>query len=345
MIIQEALSFDDVLLVPRFSSIESRKEVSIGNNFSTHENFRIPIISSPMDTVTSSEMAIAMSKMGGLGILHRYNSIEEQALLCKEVFTSEGLCAAAIGVKDDYLERARRLYSSGCTIFCIDIAHGHHISMARALEKLKNEFDDRVHLMAGNIATAKGFIDLSKWGADSVRVGIGGGSICETRIKTGHGIPTLQSVFDCAHAKEEGDLITTIIADGGIKNSGDIVKALAAGADFVMLGSLLAGTTEAPGEIIDYHGQKYKNYRGMASKEAQMSWTGIVNSEEGVSAKVQWKGTVSDVVSSLEKGIRSGFSYSGATNILQFQMVSQFIKQSSAGQLESSTHILDRAAK
>ena len=191
--------------------------------------------------------------------------------------------------------------------------------------------------MAGNVATLAGFNDLADWGANSVRVGIGGGSICSTRVQTGHGVPTLQSVLDCAAS----DRNAALIADGGIRNSGDIVKALAAGADFVMLGSLLAGTIESPGEAAySLDGVRTKIYRGMASKEAQINWRGHVSSVEGVSSSVECHGPVSEVMDELARGIRSGLSYSGAETIRSLQAKSRFIRQTAAGKTESSTHIL-----
>ena len=193
--------------------------------------------------------------------------------------------------------------------------------------------------MAGNVATLEAFNDLSDWGADSIRVGIGGGSICSTRIQTGHGVPTLQSVIDCA-ASDRG---AALIADGGIKNSGDIVKALAAGADFVMLGSMLAGTDEAPGEVLrGPDGQLKKVYRGMASKEAQNDWRGRISSIEGVAHVIPCKGPVEETLHEIATGIRSGLSYSGAINIPELQAKSVFIKQTSQSTFESSTHITKR---
>lgn len=192
--------------------------------------------------------------------------------------------------------------------------------------------------MAGNIATPEAYHDLSSWGADAVRIGIGGGSICSTRIQTGHGMPTLQSIMDCASM--DG---ASIIADGGIKTAGDIVKSLAAGADFVMLGSLLAGTDESPGDVLNStDDKKYKVYRGMASVEAQVDWRGTSRSLEGVSTTIPYKGSVKDIISNLEMNIKSGLSYSGARSISELQARATFIQQSSAGQFESSTHILKR---
>ena len=375
-----ALSFDDVLLVPKMSKIQSRTEVNLCSCLRAeyheedtdkkieHVAFSLPIISSPMDTVTGRNMAAAMSSAGGLGIVHRYCSIEEQVKMIhreraffesepskplgdelifkglnrrREIFPKPHIKrpAAAIGVTGDYMERAQELVNNDCKILCIDVAHGHHISVKKAIKALKKKFDDRVIIIAGNVATADGYCDLSDWGADAVRVGIGGGSICSTRIQTGHGVPTLQSIMDCVNSY--GDAY--IIADGGIRNSGDIVKALAAGANFVMLGSLLAGTDESPGQVFSTgEGKKYKVYRGMASVEAQVDWRGQARSLEGVSTTIPYKGSVMKVLADLEQNIRSGLSYSGATDLEELYHKSKFIKQTSAGMRESSTHILSR---
>jgi IMP dehydrogenase len=209
--------------------------------------------------------------------------------------------------------------------------------MKNALKNLNALFEKTVHIMAGNVATLSAFNDLSDWGADSIRVGIGGGSICSTRIQTGHGVPTLQSIIDCARSDRD----VPLIADGGIKNSGDIVKAIAAGADFVMLGSLLAGTEETP---VEKHwdpstGTWVYPYRGMASVEAQIKWRGHTSSVEGVSSFVKDKGSVLSVIEDLEKGLRSGMSYTGANSIAMFQSKAKFIQQTPSGQVESSTHI------
>jgi len=192
--------------------------------------------------------------------------------------------------------------------------------------------------MAGNVATLEGFNDLADWGADSIRVGIGGGSICSTRIQTGHGIPTLQSVIDCA----ESDRSAKLIADGGMKTPGDIAKAIAAGADFVILGSLLAGTDESPGQVIEQEGRKIKRYRGMASPEAQYQWRGRTTSIEGVSHHVDYRGTLFEVIYSLCRGLKSGMSYSGARSLVEFRSKALFIKQTACGLAESGTHIKTR---
>jgi len=331
----KTVSFGDVLLVPQYSEIFSRKEVDLSCKITDGVTVKIPIVSSPMDTVTGSDMAIAMSQAGGLGILHRYNTPSEQQKMAIEALKKGKYVAAAIGVTGDYVERSALLIKAGVQILCLDIAHGHHALMRHALSVLRNTFGNSVHLMAGNVATLDGFNDLSDWGADSIRVGIGGGSICSTRIQTGHGVPTLQSIIDCSFSDRDA----LLIADGGIKNSGDITKALAAGADLAMVGSLLAGTDQSPGEVISRNGEKFKAYRGMASKEAQIEWRGHFASIEGVSSAVPCRGDVTSVLKELETGIRSGLSYTGAKNISELQSKSKFIEQTQAGQTESSTHI------
>ena len=333
----EGLCFDDVLLLPQYSEIFSRSEVNTSVNIKNLGTLDIPIVSSPMDTVTESAMASTMCSLGGLGVIHRYNTIEEQTLLVeKSIENGASMVGVAVGVSGDYIERARSACRAGAKVICVDIAHGHHALMRHALTTLRNTFGDDIHIMAGNVATLAAFNDLADWGADSIRVGVGGGSICSTRIQTGHGAPTLQSVIDCSHSDRDAHLI----ADGGIKNSGDIVKALAAGADLVMLGSMLAGTTETPGEIIYLDGGRCKVYRGMASKDAQIDWRGHTASIEGVTSTVPLKGHVDDVIIEIITGVRSGMSYSGVTTLRELAFKAQFIRQTSAGSVESSTHIL-----
>ncbi len=343
MMNNEALTYDDVLLQPQYSEIRSRTEINIGTDLGHGLSLEMPIFSSPMDTVTGGHMASSIYKLGGAGIIHRYNSIEEQVLEVVKAYeysvnSISPVLGAAIGISGDYLERATALLSAGVDFLCLDVAHGHHIMMKEALEKLREIASD-FHIMAGNVATLEGVNDLADWGADSVRCNIGGGSICSTRIQTGHGLPGLQTIFECAQTDRD----VAIIADGGIRNSGDIVKALAAGADAVMCGSLLSGTTETPGEVFeDSSGFKYKAYRGMASKEAQMKWRGKYSSFEGVSSQVPFRGTVVKILEDVERGIRSGFSYSGAHNLKELQSKAKFVRQTNAGLGESRTHINTR---
>ena len=208
MNINETITFDDLLLVPQYSEILSRKSIDLSSELDMNRKFDLPIVSSPMDTVTGATMATAISKAGGLGVIHRYDSIDGQ---CDRIRRTNGTKAAAIGVTGDYLDRATALIKSGCDILCIDVAHGHHALMRHALKTLRNTIGYGIHIMAGNVATLEGFNDLADWGANSIRVGIGGGSICSTRIQTGHGVPTLQSVMDCSLS----DRSAALIADGG----------------------------------------------------------------------------------------------------------------------------------
>ena len=338
---KKTLAFDDVLLIPQRSDIESRREVSLVSCIGT-KTFTLPVISSPMDTVTEGEMCKHMAWSGGFGIVHRYNTIQEQVQIVGKA-TADGdddfPAAAAVGVSSDLLPRAEALVNAGAFLLCIDVAHGHHANVERALKSLKDKFGNSVNIMAGNVATAEAFLDLEDWGADVIRVGVGGGSICSTRIQTGHGIPTLHSVIVCSAAATRA----TIVADGGIKNAGDAVKCFAAGADFVMLGSLLAGTDESPGDVLKKPGgEKHKVYRGMASVEAQIEWRGRASSLEGVSTTVPYKGPVGNILADLGQNIKSGLSYSGARNLKEFRTKSQMIVQTASGMRESFTHILSK---
>lgn len=334
---RETICFDDVLLLPQYSDIESRKDINLESCIQDLK-LQTPVISSPMDTVTEDSMAVAMDKLGGLGVVHRYNSVTEQSKLVHESHARGAKnVAAAVGVSGDYLERAKAAVMAGANVLCVDIAHGHHSLMKNALKNLRSLFPQGVYVIAGNVATLEAFNDLSDWGAHAVRVGIGGGSICSTRIKTGHGMPTLQSVIDCAVSDRDAALI----ADGGIKTSGDVTKAIAAGADFVMLGSMISGTEETPVERV-WSPEKAAwvyPYRGMASVEAQIDWRGHTSSIEGVASSVVAKGSVTAVIEDITKGLRSGMSYSGARSITEFQAKSKFVIQTGSSQVESSTHI------
>lgn len=342
--IKDAVCFDDVLLVPQKSEISSRDEIDLSTQLGANK-FRFPIISSPMDTITETSMALEMFRHGGLGVIHRYNTAKEQCKIVRHLASileergdsNINNISAAIGTSHDFIDRARGLYDCGARIICIDVAHGHHSLVERSLKSLRDTLGSQVTVIAGNVATAEAFKDLSDWGADAVRVGIGGGSICSTRIQTGHGVPTLQSVLDCRDSSD-----ADIIADGGVKTAGDIVKALAAGADMVMLGSMLAGSKETPGDIFESNdGKRYKVYRGMASPEAQIAWRGQARSLEGISTTVPYKGEVEDILRKLDRNIKSGLSYTGARNLKEFRAKAQFIKQTSSGLVESRTHILN----
>jgi len=338
--IKNALSYDDVLLRPQYSDVVSRTEIDISTDLGDGLILRTPLFGAPMDTISEAAMAMALGKEGAAAVIHRYNAVEAQGRLVRMSREIGGdiNVGAAVGVTGDYLKRASTAVEQGATFLCIDVAHGHHCLTKAALETLRKKFPD-LHIMAGNIATLEGLNDLADWGATSVRCNIGGGSICSTRVQTGHGMPGLQTILDCAQTDRD----VAIIADGGIRNSGDIVKALAAGADAVMCGSLLAGSTEAPGQVLrEPDGTVWKSYRGMASKEAQTDWKGKYTSFEGVATRVPYQGKVADILADLTRGIRSGLSYSGARSIEEFQAKAEFMVQTPSGLSESGTHILSR---
>ena len=214
--------------------------------------------------------------------------------------------------------------------------------MKKALTTLRQEYGNHIYIMAGNVCTLEGINDLADWGANAVRCNIGGGSICSTRLVTGHGLPGLQTIFDCARTDRD----VAIIADGGIKSSGDIVKALAAGSDFVMCGSLLAGTTESPGRVLNLpDNSRVKEYRGMASKDAQMNWRNKTSTPEGVASYIPYKGSVRLILEDLKGGIKSGLSYSGARNLDELRNKAKWALQTSAGTTESGTHIFTQDGK
>jgi len=338
---KEAVTYDDMLMVPQYSDIESRSEVDISSTLGRGKVLELPIIASPMDTVSEEAMAVTMNNQGGMAIIHRYNTVEDQTKMAQHAIQQTdwaGNVGAAIGITDDYMRRAEALVAVGVDTLCVDVAHGHHILMKKALKNLREEYDNHIHIMAGNVCTLEGVNDLADWGADSIRCNIGGGSICSTRMVTGHGLPGLQTIFDCARTDRD----VAIIADGGIKTAGDIVKALAAGADFVLCGSLLAGTTESPGPIVSLpDGSRAKEYRGMASKDAQLEWRNKSSTPEGVASYIPYKGSVVDILKDLEGGIRSGFSYSGARTLTELRNKVEWARQTSAGTSESGTHILN----
>lgn len=366
---QKTLCFDDVLLVPQYSEIETRSKVDlsvpgiegdIARLSSSHSALTCPIVGSPMDTVMSPSAAVVLAEMGGFGVFHRYCTIDDAKKSYIEFvnsmpshfaspefpYVNRHNAMVAIGATGDYLERAQTLYEAGCRAFCIDVAHGHHASVKAALKEMRAKFGDEIHIMTGNVATLEAFNDLADWGSNSIRVGVGGGSMCSTRIRTGHGIPTLQSIMDCA--KSDRDVY--IIADGGIRNSGDAVKALAAGADMLMLGSILAGHDECPGELSDDKGLTYRNstkpigvklykkFRGMASREAQLQWRGRVSVVEGESTMIPYKGYMLNTISDLLEGVRSGLSYSGANTIRELRRKAKFVCVTPQGVQENVPH-------
>lgn len=470
-----ALTFDDVLLVPKRSAVRSRQDVSTATVLTPRIPLHIPIVSASMDTVTESAMAIVMAREGGIGIIHRFMPVERQAAEVARVKRAESLVVeqpyslgpgatlaeakalmeqhgiggllvvdeanhllgvlttrdllfednlsrsvaevmtprerlvtgsptttqgeakelfrrhrieklplvdeedrvhglitakdivkrelhphvskdakgrlrvgAALGVRPGFLKRAEALLRAGADVLVVDIAHGHSDNALDAVRALRREFGD-IELIAGNVATGEGVRDLAEAGADAVKVGVGPGSICITRVVTGCGVPQLSAILDCAAVGRE--LGVPIIADGGVRNSGDLTKALAAGASSVMVGSLLAGTREAPGFTVIRNGRKYKVSRGMASLSAAISrylaearageaeepdWEEVV--PEGVEATVPYRGGVGEVLAQLIGGLRSGLSYCGAMNIAELQEKAEFVQITQAGLRESMVH-------
>jgi len=468
---KEGLTFDDVLLVPKYSDITSRSQTDLSTKLSRNISINIPFVSANMDTVTESSMAMAMARAGGIGIIHRFLPIQEQAnevlkvkrsgsviienpysispdksiqnaqdyaedkdisgllvvdsnsklvgiiterdllfadpndhihdVMTKDVVTAKPgvtldeakeilhkhrieklpivddseiikglitskditnnadypnaskdkkgrpLVGAAVGVKGDFLERSESLLEAGADVLVVDIAHGHSENALNTVRNIKKAFPD-CELIAGNVATAQGTEDLIKAGVDAVKVGVGSGSICITRVITGSGVPQLTAVIDCAKIGKDHDI--PIISDGGTRTSGDATKGLAAGASSVMIGSMLGGTDESPGTVLTKNGKRFKVYRGMASLAASIGrkskLTGSISLDddlndyvaEGVEAMVPYKGTVTDILKQLTGGVRSGLSYCGAHTISQMQDNAEFIKMSRAGFAESEPH-------
>jgi IMP dehydrogenase len=305
-----AYTFDDVLLVPCRSSVTSRFDVNLEAQFTRRHRLKIPIVAANMDTISEFEMCVAMNEAGGTAILHRFMSIQEQVEQVKKIREKfkkgVGTIAASVGVSQDSHERARALVEVGVEVLTVDIAHGHSEAMIETLSFLKKNFPS-IDVIAGNVATAKAAEDLLRAGADAIKVGIGPGSMCTTRIITGVGMPQLSAIGACAEvARKEG---VPVIGDGGIRTSGDAMKALAAGASTVMLGNVLAGSLETPGELVN--GKKV--YRGMASRMAQTEWRGGQLPEgmapEGESHLVNCKGPAREIVHEFAGGLRSGMSY------------------------------------
>lgn len=339
-----ALCFDDILLVPQESDIKSRHSVDLSMSIGVGEReirLDLPIIAAPMDTVCDVEMCIALSKQGGLGILHRY--MPEELLINKTKMLAEAKYdfGVSVAATNGYMNLSEELYKSGAKLFLVDTANGHSEYAIRAVESLRAAFGDDAHIMAGNVATADGFMRLAEAGADSVRVGIGGGSACTTRLVSGHGVPTLASIIDVEELREMNDSTCSIVADGGIRNSGDMIKAFAAGADAVMVGSMLAGTDEAPGEVItDHNGKEAKVFRGMASASAQRDSRGSVSVSEGVSTTVPYKGSVEHLINKIRGGLGSGCSYSGVEELSMLSSVAEYVEVTSASLNESKPHAI-----
>jgi len=345
-IVGQALSYRDVLLVPRYSAIRSRNEVHLNTTIAPGIDLAMPLISVNMDTVTGVEMAVAIHRLGGIGLIGRFDAPELQAAMVREVVANGARCIGVIGVKEDTMRRAEMLLDAGSTGLHLDVAHAHSLHAIEIIQACKQRWPN-VPFIAGTIATYDAAIDLYEAGADSLKVGIGAGSICITRINTGAGVPQITAIMEVARAREERFPDRYVIADGGAANSGDIVKALAAGADAYMGGSIFAGTDEAPGEIVEVGGKLFKHYNGSTSpdeKRRQLTKYEDFKHDkyhlhvEGVNAMVPAKGPVGDIVDGLLAGIRSGLSYAGATTIAELHERAQFVQITGQGYAESASH-------
>ena len=350
--IKDSLTFDDVTLIPQYSSILPAETITY-TKLAHNLNLQIPLMSSAMDTVTESKMAIALSKSGGIGIIHRNLSIERQVQEVKKVKKNNFLVGAAIGVNSKDIERADELSKAKVDMIIIDTAHGHTQKVLFMIKKIKKKLKKCV-LCAGNIATGKAAKFLADSGVDIVKVGIGPGSICTTRLVTGIGVPQLSAVLQVKKALK--NYKTRIISDGGIKFSGDIAKAIAAGADAVMIGSLFSGTTESPGKIFKQKGKLFKNFRGMGSVGAMSIGSAdryyqkkIKNVSkyvpEGVEGIVKFKGPVNKIIYNLIGGLKSSMGYLGAKTIKDLQKKGEFVKITKAGFYESMVHNIDHVKK
>ena len=346
--INESLTFDDVLLVPQYSSVLP-SETNITSNLTKNIKLKVPFLSSAMDTVTESKMAIAIARVGGIGIIHRNFSIKDQSKEITKVKKNNFLVGAAVGTDRDDVKRAKSLLDHGCDLIVIDTAHGHSEKVLRTLSKLK-KINKLIPICVGNIATGEAAKKLYNSGADIIKVGIGPGSICTTRIVAGIGVPQISAIMDVKKSLKKKKI--KIISDGGIKFSGDIAKALAAGADAIMMGSIFAGTNESPGKKFKLNGKFYKQYRGMGSIGAMSS--GSANRyfqknykdkskfvPEGVEGRVEYKGDVSKIIYQLKGGLQSSMGYIGAKNLNQISKNAKFIKITKAGFYESMVHSVE----
>ena len=350
--IKESLTFDDVLLIPQYSSILP-SEADISLNLTKKISLSVPFLSSAMDTVTESKMAIAIAREGGIGIIHRNLNIKNQSKEVTNVKNKKLLVGAAVGTNTDDIERAKSLIGNGCDLIVIDTAHGHSEKVLKTLAKLK-KINFKIPVCVGNIATGEAAKKLYNSGADIIKVGIGPGSICTTRMVAGIGVPQISAIMEVKRAIKNKKI--KIISDGGIKFSGDIAKALAAGADAIMMGSIFAGTDESPGKKFKYRGKIYKQYRGMGSIGAMSS--GSANRyfqknfkdkskfvPEGVEGRVEYKGNVAKIIYQLKGGLRSSMGYIGAKNLMDISKNAKFIKITKAGFYESMVHSVEMTQK
>ncbi|HAM63744.1 MAG: guanosine monophosphate reductase [Firmicutes bacterium GWF2_51_9] len=361
-VIKEGYTFDDLLLVPAFSQVVPAKVV-LSTRLTSKIMLKIPVVSAAMDTVTEDRMAIALAKAGGLGFIHKNLSVERQAQMVRNVkeaaldlmqdaaVDDNGrlLVGAAVGVGEKNIERVKALVEAGVDIIAVDSAHGHSIGVIETVRAIHQLYPD-LDLVGGNIVTAEAAMALIEAGANVVKVGVGPGSICTTRVVAGVGVPQLTAVNDVYQIAKEHKV--GVIADGGIKFSGDVVKALAAGADVVMMGGLLAGCEETPGEILDVYGKKVKTYVGMGSLSAMQRGSSDRYFQggqtelkklvpEGIEATVPYKGPIAEVLYQMMGGLRSGMGYCGCETVESLKVNAKFVKITNAGLKESHPHDVD----
>ena len=351
-VIKEALTFDDVLLVPRYSSVlpsQTNLKINLGKNL----NLKIPLLSSAMDTVTESSMSIAIAEKGGLGIIHRNLSIDVQNKEIKKVKKKNLITGAAIGTANEDIIRAKSILDAGADLIIIDTAHGHSEKVIKTLNKIK-KISAKIPICVGNIASGEAALRLYNEGADILKVGIGPGSICTTRVIAGIGVPQITAVMEVKKIMKNKNI--KIISDGGIKFSGDIVKGLAAGADAIMMGSIFAGTDESPGKKFKYKNKFYKSYRGMGSIGAMSEGSSNRYFQknykdkskfvpEGVEARIFYKGSVDEILYQLQGGLRASMGYIGARTINEIQKKARFVKITKAGFYESMVHSVEMINK
>ncbi|WP_248515019.1 guanosine monophosphate reductase [Salinarchaeum laminariae] len=347
--VRTGLSYGDALLVPQRSPVNSRSDVDLTTHLTDAIELESPLLSAPMDTVTESGLAIALSSAGGFGTIHRFVDAETQAAEVQSVTDAGERCGAAIGIDEAYLARAEAVLDAGAACLVVDVAHGHLERCLDAVADLRGAFPD-AEIVAGNVATAEGVRDLAAAGADAVKVGIGPGSHCTTRVVAGAGVPQLTAVDDCADAAARIETVSggdvRLVADGGIRSSGDAVKALMAGADTVMMGSLFAGTAEAPSEVVLIDGVRYKRSRGMATTAAAEDRedksdevdSHLPAADEGVEGFTPYTGAVEDVVEEFAGGIRSGLSYCGGATIESARATAEFVAVAGSAKEREGAH-------
>ena len=351
--IKEALTFDDVTMVPKYSEVLP-SEVNTKIELSKNLILNIPILSSAMDTITESKMAIAIAKVGGIGVIHRNLDIKKQIEEIKKVKKEKLLVGAAVGAGPLELKRAEAILKERVDLIVVDTAHGHSKKVAEIIKIIKKKKTDKTTLCAGNIATADAAKFLIKLGVDVIKVGIGPGSICTTRLVAGIGVPQLSAILDVKKGVKNNK--TKIISDGGIKYSGDIAKAIAAGADAVMIGSLFAGTFETPGKLIKKNGKLYKSFRGMGSVGAMNKGSADRYFQkkqkdiskyvpEGVEGFAKFKGNVNSIIYKLIGGLKSSMGYLGAEKIINLKNKTKFVKITKAGFYESMVHNVDEVKR